>query len=120
MRFVFAHGVGLTLARRLKRMSIIVEGYRLADDVFQTDYEKPVLLSETSNEDVNVINKVNLDVSTMLAYTSSLTNGSCGKYKFSVPVLAQAAEWECLRPVKPVLHTLFEGNRILHYFLKVE
>lgn len=99
-------------------MGVIVEGYRLADDIFKTDHENPVLLSDTSNEDVNLIKKLNLDVSTMLAYTSSVTNGSCGKYKFSVPVLAQQAEWECVRPVKPVLRTLFEGNRILPYFLK--
>lgn len=110
MRFVFAHGVGLSLATRLERMGVIVDGYRLADDIFQTDYERPVLLSETSNDGVNQIKKLNLDVSTMLAYTSSVTNGNCGKYNFSVRVLAQQAEWECLRPVKPILDTLFEGN----------
>lgn len=91
-------------------MGVIVEGCRLADHIFQTDYKTPVLLSEISSKDAHRINRLNLDVSTMLAYTSSVTNGSCGKYNFNVPVLAQQAEWECLRPVKPVLDKLFEGR----------
>lgn len=56
------------------------------------------------------ISKVNLDVSAMLAYVSSVTNGSCDKYEFSVPVLNQQAKWECERPQKPILDEFFKGE----------
>jgi hypothetical protein len=52
--------------------------------------------------------KLNLDVTAMLAYVSSLTNGRCN-FEFKEPVLTQQAEWEKARPVKPVLDQLFQG-----------
>lgn len=72
------------------------------------EYDIPIV-SELSTKNTSDISKVNLDVSAMLAYVSSVTNGSCDKYEFSVPVLAQQADWECKRPVKPILDDFFKG-----------
>lgn len=55
------------------------------------------------------VSKFNLDITTLIAYVSSLTNGGC-HYEFKEPVLKQQAEWERLRPVKPILDKIFEGN----------
>lgn len=46
----------------------------------------------------------------MLAYCSSVTNGSANLYDFNVPVLKQQAEWERLRPQKPILDAFFKGK----------
>lgn len=71
---------------------------------------KRTLVSELSTKCTSNISKVNLDVSAMLAYVSSVTNGSCDKYEFSVPVLSQQAKWECERPQKPILDEFFKGT----------
>lgn len=53
--------------------------------------------------------KLNLGVTTLLAYVSALTNGGC-HYNFKSNILKKHAEWERARPVKPVLDKLFEGK----------
>lgn len=53
--------------------------------------------------------KLNLGVTTLIAYVSSLTNGG-SHYNFETEILKQHAEWERARPVKPILDKLFEGN----------
>lgn len=54
-------------------------------------------------------NKLNLCVTTMMAYVSALTNGGCYK-SFAEPLLKQQAEWERMRPLKPLLDGLFQGD----------
>lgn len=54
--------------------------------------------------------RLNLDVTAMIAYVSSLTNGGC-QYKFKEPLLTQQAEWERKRPAKPMLDQIFQGNK---------
>lgn len=70
------------------------------------------LPSELSTNNTAHISKLNLDVSAMLAYCSSVCNGSCSKYEFTVPVLAQQAAWEKERPVKPILDMLFKDKKL--------
>lgn len=48
----------------------------------------------------------------MIAYASNLTNGHCN-YIYREPLLTEQAEWERLRPVKPILDNLFQGK--LHW-----
>lgn len=55
------------------------------------------------------VDTLNLDVTTMMAYVSNLTNGYCN-FVFKQPLLSQQATWEAKRPVKPELDRLFEGN----------
>ncbi|XP_064489638.1 UPF0415 protein C7orf25 homolog [Ornithodoros turicata] len=51
---------------------------------------------------------LNLDVSTMIAYVSGLTNGRC-HFKFQENILTEQAESERRSPVKPILDALFGG-----------
>lgn len=102
--------MGINLAGELESLGILIEGDKINIDE-EAEYDIP-LVSELSTKNTSHISKVNLDVSAMLAYVSSVTNGSCDKYEFSVPVLAQQAEWECKRPVKPILDEFFKGTVI--------
>ncbi|KAG7210012.1 hypothetical protein KM043_011592 [Ampulex compressa] len=76
---------------------------------------------EILNPDLNVldvpllrteINILNLDVSTLLAYVTNMTNGyACFVYR--EPLLTQQAEMERRRPVKPILEKLFKGKQLI-------
>jgi hypothetical protein len=119
--FVFVNGLGNNLAAKIESFGIRVEGARLRDvdideddDVDTTSFvqrEKSddINNSNLSTPDISHITKINLDVSAMLAYVSSVCNGSASLYEFSVRVLAQQAEWERLRPQKPILDEFFKG-----------
>ncbi|KAF5270430.1 hypothetical protein FQR65_LT05618 [Abscondita terminalis] len=108
--FVFYTGISCALAAKLESLGITVKGNRLEND---TDNNKNLeCLSDLSTKNTSHITKLNLDVSAMLAYVSSVTNGSCNKYQFSVPVLSQQAQWECERPVKPILDAYFKGKTL--------
>lgn len=64
---------------------------------------------ELSNlENINKIDKLNLDVTTLLAYVSALTNGS--NFEFADRILAQQSALERSVPVKAMLDKIFEGN----------
>jgi len=54
------------------------------------------------------VQKLNLDISALLAYVSNLTNGHTDVI-FETPVLAQQLEFEKLHPQKPVLDEIFLG-----------
>lgn len=108
MIFLFANGIEQKLAKVLENIGIVVKGQILKDSD-DTDLEHSPEVSSKCNLNIS---KVNLDVSAMLAYVSSVTNGSCDKYHFSVPVLSQQAKWECERPQKPILDNFFKGNLV--------
>jgi hypothetical protein len=122
--FVFVNGLGNNLATKIESFGIRVEGARLRDvdideddDVDTTSFvqrEKSddINNSNLSTPDISHITKINLDVSAMLAYVSSVCNGSASLYEFSVRVLAQQAEWERLRPQKPILDEFFKGKKL--------
>lgn len=118
--FVFANGIDNHIAFDLESLGVIVKGTRLKTDT-ETNYVPDCTIDLQCNESESIlpinkenednIDKVNLDVSAMIAYVSSLTNGHCN-YAFKVPVLTQQAEWERQRPVKPILDELFCGKRL--------
>ncbi|XP_071454940.1 UPF0415 protein C7orf25 homolog [Hetaerina americana] len=56
-------------------------------------------------------NCLNLDVTTLLAYVSALTNGGCN-WNYKQPILREQAAQEMKHPVKPVLEALFEGKQL--------
>lgn len=124
--FHFACGIEKALADRLASLGIIVSGRRLdmCDLLCQEpESDSGVLQTCVSNscaegsEPVSVTDcchgdqRLNLDVTAMLAYVSALTNGRCNS-EFKEPILNQQAEWERERPVKPVLDRLFEGKSL--------
>lgn len=113
---MFTNGIEQKLADILENVGIVVKGQLLndtspiaADVPSESKKCEDNSVSELSTNSTSNISKINLDVSAMLAYVSSVTNGSCDKYEFSVPVLRQQAKWECQRPQKPILDDFFEG-----------
>uniref|UniRef100_A0A182RE06 DUF1308 domain-containing protein n=1 Tax=Anopheles funestus TaxID=62324 RepID=A0A182RE06_ANOFN len=58
------------------------------------------------------IRLLNVDVTTLIAYCSAMTNGSA-RWEFKQPLLSEQARWEQDKPVKPVLERLFEGKRLI-------
>lgn len=113
----------------METYGIIVKGTRLEDlceiDEDDVDVEDPNYntdnissITELSTNNVSSISKVNLDVSAMLAYCSSVTNGSAAIYDFDVPVLKQQAAWERLRPQKPILEEFFKGS-VTYYLIDI-
>ncbi|ERL92237.1 hypothetical protein D910_09554 [Dendroctonus ponderosae] len=124
--FVFTNGIGSNLASKLERRGIIVRGNKIeAHDIEgdsdsseqeNLDFESSNIVynqpQDLSTQNIANIKKVNLDVSAMLAYCCSVTNGSAYLYDFDVPVLKQQAEWERLRPVKPILDEFLKDKRL--------
>ncbi|CAH2014290.1 unnamed protein product [Acanthoscelides obtectus] len=123
--FVFTNGINSQIASKLENIGITVRGERICDQMVlsssesdASDYEhdnidrKVSNVADLSTKDISNISKINLDVSAMLAYCSSVTNGSAVLYDFNVPVLKQQAEWERLRPQKPILDGFFKGKTL--------
>ncbi|XP_003702767.1 UPF0415 protein C7orf25 homolog [Megachile rotundata] len=138
--FHFAYGIEIPLATRLELMGVIVEGDRIpceeeksidihdVNEKFSTwmhmlefngesldEYKR----NRNSNLDtlnisslVTEIKILNLDVSTLLAYVTNMTNGY-DHFIYREPLLTQQAEMERKRPVKPILENIFEGKELI-------
>ncbi|CAK9817516.1 UPF0415 protein C7orf25 homolog [Anthophora quadrimaculata] len=138
--FHFAYGIEIPLATCLERMGVIVEGDKMQcedtknidihdnEDKFSTwmyslestkesleEYEKGI------NSDLDLLNTsslkteiklLNLDVSTLLAYVTNMTNGY-DYFVYREPLLTQQAEMERKHPVKPVLENFFNGKELI-------
>lgn len=65
--------------------------------------------STLANIQTNDINKLNLDVTTIMAYVSSLTYGNYN-WEFKEPILTEQAIKESINPIKQHLDELFEGK----------
>ncbi|XP_052133433.1 UPF0415 protein C7orf25 homolog [Frankliniella occidentalis] len=132
--FFFASGIELPLANTLEKLGIEVRGERVEnenclhaedsefDDASNSDqdcgeryenyddnreYSNNVEVNDSSRSE----ERLNLDVTAMIAYVSSLTNGGC-HFKFKEPLLTQQAEWERERPAKPLLDKAFQGREL--------
>lgn len=91
----------------LEEIGVTISQYPLHSSKNEMD-EQP---EEMNNlESINRIDKLNLDVTTMLAYVSALTNGS--NFEFSDRILAQQSALERTAPVKSMLDKIFEGKII--------
>jgi hypothetical protein len=66
------------------------------------------------NKNINSTNIsiLNLDVSSLLAYVSNMTNGHAN-FKFLEPLLTMQAEWERRHPIKPILDELFKNKELV-------
>lgn len=67
---------------------------------------------ESLNDDQQVSKTLNIDVSTMLAYISELSNGGIN-YKFGEQLLEDQAIVERKAPIKPVLDEIFDGKKLI-------
>ncbi|XP_043279461.1 UPF0415 protein C7orf25 homolog isoform X2 [Venturia canescens] len=136
--FYFACGVEMLLARKLENLGVIVhgkvvtndesyhqnligtsmeekrEGLQQEKDAVSEDENNVTLSFQTLSSEVDSkdIKTLNLDVSTLLAYVSNMTNGHAN-FVYREPLLTGQAEWERSRPVKPLLDKLFQGKELL-------
>lgn len=138
--FHFAYGIEIPLATRLELMGVIVEGDRIPceeeksidirdiNDKFSTWKHMLEFNGESLDEYKGNINSnldtlnisslvteikiLNLDVSSLLAYVTNMTNGY-DHFIYREPLLTQQAEMERKRPVKPILENIFEGKELI-------
>ncbi|KAL4711706.1 hypothetical protein ACJJTC_003473 [Scirpophaga incertulas] len=123
--FDFTSGIEESLAKKLKIVGVIVKGDIIPDSLPIEDYDEEwdssssELDSDSSRnlmpdfkEEHADLNTLNLDVTTMMAYISNMTNGYCN-YVFKQDVLTQQSAWETDKPVKPILEKLFEGKNLV-------
>ncbi|XP_022239913.1 UPF0415 protein C7orf25 homolog isoform X2 [Limulus polyphemus] len=94
-----------------KKSSTEVASERLCLCVSIADETVDNTLSASKLNDLYA-NTLNLDISTMLAYVSNLTNGRA-YYKFQELILTDQAKRERLHPVKPQLDNLFKGRKLV-------
>lgn len=64
----------------------------------------------TSHHQVN--SKLNIDISTMLAFISELSNGG-SNFRFNDKLLDEQAAMERKEPIVPVLEKIFEGKELI-------
>ncbi|XP_046387786.1 UPF0415 protein C7orf25 homolog [Ischnura elegans] len=139
--FVFSSGIEESLANMLEDIGVIIVGKRMPDSFpCQFDDEDSECSDENEERDDDCVDvdglesngegpsgspepvplysdldvepsRLNLDVTTLLAYVSALTNGGC-KWNYKQPILREQAAQEMKHPVKPVLEALFEGKQL--------
>ncbi|XP_034180146.1 UPF0415 protein C7orf25 homolog [Osmia lignaria lignaria] len=138
--FHFAYGIEIPLAKNLELMGVAVEGDRIEceeeksmdihdiDEKFSTrmytsEFNGEPLDESKRNTNSNLdtlnvspleteIKILNLDVSTLLAYVTNMTNGY-DHFIYREPLLTQQAEMERKRPVKPILESIFKDKELI-------
>ncbi|XP_017842618.1 UPF0415 protein C7orf25 homolog [Drosophila busckii] len=96
--FYFSNKIESSLQEELHEMGVQTASLEQPD----TDVDQYATISQ----------ELNIDVTTMLAYVSALTNGS-SKWTFQEPLLTEQAEKERECPVKPILDNIFEGKTLV-------
>ncbi|NWZ95918.1 CG025 protein, partial [Nesospiza acunhae] len=126
--FAFYNSVSSPMAERLKEMGISVRGDVVAVnslvepsaenehlDTSESDEEDPELLQVTrvvpTQIKVNVCNRVNLDITTLITYVSALSYGGC-YFVFKEKVLTEQAAQERRERVLPQLKEFMEGKEL--------
>lgn len=126
VRFMFANGVTSSLVRKINAKGAAVDGEIVHieqeesdnDSDNQSESEEEVSSDEYSDadcdnsEDIVDKSRLNLDITAMIAYVSSLTNDKKER-KFKEKILKEQAEWERQRPVKPFLDDLFQEKELI-------
>lgn len=67
---------------------------------------------EKRNCSAKVFTKLNIDITTMLAYVSELSNGG-SQFSFNEKLLEEQAMMERKEPIKPLLDKMFEGKQLI-------
>ncbi|XP_034483359.1 UPF0415 protein C7orf25 homolog [Drosophila innubila] len=96
--FYFSNKIDSSLHEELKGMGVQTASLEEPD----LDVDQYATASE----------ELNLDVTTMLAYCSALTNGRCN-WVFKEPLLTEQAEKEREVPVKPMIEKILQGKRLV-------
>lgn len=110
VEFYFASGIEIDLAEELISIGIIVSGKILGVDC-ENECKTMELLKIEPYQLNRDVTRLNLDVPTMIAYVSALTNGHADR-KVKGNVLSQQAESERKLPIKPILDDIFKGKEL--------
>lgn len=112
--FYFSHDIENELLDDMKEIG--VEALSISNQplstVTSTARHDTELDDEDDCTDFANVSTLNLDITTMLAYISSLTNGSTN-WSFKEPILTEQAKRERECPLKPVLDKVFESKRLI-------
>ncbi|XP_068090613.1 UPF0415 protein C7orf25 homolog [Hyperolius riggenbachi] len=136
--FAFYNGVSCPMAEKLKEMGISVRGDIVAVHSFEEPVQEDHDLSDSGSDDdaleylhvgkvdrdnvvasvafprevkVEVCNRVNLDITTLITYVSSLSHGGC-HLVFKEKVLTEQAAQERKEKVLPLLISFMEGKEL--------
>ncbi|XP_063705012.1 UPF0415 protein C7orf25 homolog [Culicoides brevitarsis] len=97
--FQFANEIDAELQANLEEIGVEVRSL----------HELPTKKEENVTQEIDILN---LDVTTLIAYTSNLTNGF-SFCEFGDHILNQQAEMERKNPVKPVLDAIFKDKKLI-------
>nr|CAG4635047.1 EOG090X0CWG [Alona affinis] len=95
--FFFSNGISTWMAQKLAKIGIEIEGNIVEIEESSIDYDSD---DESSS-----------NITCMVAYVSSMTNGRADLL-FPKPIYNQQAEWERREPAKPKLDALFDGKQL--------
>lgn len=128
--FEFAHKIDADLAAELEEIGVVCS-QRSADLEAAADSSSAAAATSSRTnvaaltarngsitQDLNDydaierVDKLNLDVTTMLAYVSAMTNGS-SNWEYQEPILTEQASWERKNPVNKILNSIFKGKVVL-------
>eukprot|EP00058_Branchiostoma_floridae_P004941 XP_002590429.1 hypothetical protein BRAFLDRAFT_62745 [Branchiostoma floridae] len=127
--FSFFNGITQPIADKLLELGvqvkgeiIAVEGETAEDDDSDDDEEENSCHSSVSSSSSGPLHTMppprtecqclNLDVTTLLAMVSALTNGR-SSFRFQEPILNQQAEWERERPLLSELNKYIKGRELI-------
>lgn len=113
--FTFCHQIENNLAAELLEIGVAIDQQLAAGKsmAHATEDIAPRLALETNDQAaINRVDTLNLDVTTMLAYISAMTNGS-SNWQYQEPILTEQALWERQSPVKAELDRVFAGKSLI-------
>lgn len=98
------------ISQRSATDSAVSQIGRLAPSGNQLTAKNGCIAQDLNDYDaIEKVDKLNLDVTTMLAYVSAMTNGS-SNWEYQEPILTEQASWERKNPVKKILNSIFKGE----------
>lgn len=86
-----------------------LESLKDSVDDFEQDLDLHSLNTSALSTEIKLLN---LDVSTLLAYVTNMSNGY-NNYIYREPLLTQQSEMERKRPIKPILENLFHEKELI-------
>ncbi|XP_055585842.1 UPF0415 protein C7orf25 homolog [Uranotaenia lowii] len=86
---------------------LVAELEQLGVTVLVQQTSQPLPKTETAT-----LTKLNLDITTLIAYVSAMTNGSA-HWQYVEPLLTEQARWEREKPIKPLLDDLFHDKELI-------
>lgn len=110
--FIFSSAIGEELVDSLEEVGVSVSSLDefagiVASSQQQIDWENQLEGVET----------LNLDITTLLAYVSALTNSGADHegfyWHFKEPLLTEQSRWEARSPVKPILDAIFANRKLI-------